>query len=110
MKIYLIKTAEVCPLSNSQMAKDMPSAKGAFTDIVVPSRNKIEANTKAKEAMFNNGYTMIGFEKIIDFDEFVWEDEDLEIEFKAMAWDAFSKGLVGNGPFYCWDEDEEKKE
>lgn len=103
-KVYLIKT-EIRPLVGSQLLKEHPNAEGAFVNVIVPAKNKIEAEKKAKNALLEDDYETIKIEEAVDFAQIEMDDEDEAIVYKAMAWDAMIDGIIGYGAFHVWPDD-----
>ena len=109
IKIYIVRS-EITPTESSEMYKMNPKAIGAFVDCIVPATNKDEAIEKAKITFLEDGYKVIKIRECDAFEEFNFEEKDLEIEYKAMAWDAHFNELIGYGPFHCYYEKEEIEE
>lgn len=101
LEVYLIKV-EVSPLRNSNMYEDDPKIKGAFVYCVIAADNKDTAEKDTQNNLLINGYKMISIEDICIFTEFKWDNEQDEMQFKAMAWDALMNRGFGIGPFYCY--------
>jgi hypothetical protein len=108
MTVFLIKTIEIKPLPGSVLHDEHPEVKGAFVDIVVPADDEKDAVKKAVEFLAEDKYQVIKYEQICEFNNFIFDDQELEIEYKALARDALSKGDISYGPFFTWINNNEK--
>ena len=103
-KIYLIR-AEVKPLKGCLM---FGKATGAFVNCVAYANNKRGASQFAENALKEDLYEVVSIDEVISFSDLAWKDDEEAVWYKSLAWDAYSRGLVGYGKFNCWDKERTK--
>jgi hypothetical protein len=97
-----VRLSHIRPGRGSEMAQH-PRSKGAFVDCVVAAGHEEHALEQVRAALGEDGYVLLDWDDIIDFNDASWGDKDVALAFKELAFEASFDNKVGYGPFYCYD-------
>ncbi len=97
--VYFFSLVNIKPLENSKMLDEHKDVEGAYVSCVASGENKRIALEGLKKTLAEDGYKFLSVDKIQVFTDVEWSDEDDEIFFKSLAWDALTSECVGYGVF-----------
>ena len=100
--IYVV-AAEVAAKPDSEM---WGVAKGGFLYCIVPTIDAENAAKNARLALEEDNYQVVEIEEVVKFNNMEWESEEVENNYKELAFDALKANDVIYGPFFIYNEDD----
>ena len=83
------------------------NAIGGFLYCVVPEEDAEKAIKSTRIALEEDNYEIKQIEEAIKFENMAWESEEVEIDYKKLAFKATRTKDVHYGPFFIYESDDD---